>query len=71
MTTPDATSPRPIEPDESDPAQAQYIRSQRGRIPVGRPGTPCDIVTMCASLCSPDAGFTSGQMIAINGTPRT
>lgn len=69
--TVNAISPGPIEPEESDTAQAQHIRSQRGRIPVGRLGSARDIATMCAYLCSPDAGFTSGQMIAINGAAQT
>jgi 3-oxoacyl-[acyl-carrier protein] reductase len=69
--TVNAISPGPIEPEDADSPHAAHIRSQLGRIPVGRLGTAADIATMCAHLCSPEAGFTSGQMIAINGAAQT
>ena len=36
-------------------------------IPVGRLGTPDDIAPVCAFLCSDEAGYITGQVIAPNG----
>jgi 2-hydroxycyclohexanecarboxyl-CoA dehydrogenase len=36
-------------------------------IPVGRTGTPEDIASTCAFLCSDAAGFITGQVIGVNG----
>lgn len=40
-------------------------------IPAGVMGRPDDIAAMVAFLCSPQAGFVSGQMIAVNGGEAT
>lgn len=43
-------------------------RAQIGNLhPVGRLGTPQDIGALCAFLCSPLAGFISGNTILIDG----
>ena len=36
-------------------------------IPMGRPGTPDDIAAACAYLCSEEAGYTTGQVLAVSG----
>ena len=36
-------------------------------IPVGHMGTPEDIASMCAFLCSRKAGFVNGQTILVDG----
>jgi 2-hydroxycyclohexanecarboxyl-CoA dehydrogenase len=36
-------------------------------IPMGRPGTPDDIAAACAYLCSEEAGYTTGQILAVSG----
>ncbi|WP_026239589.1 SDR family NAD(P)-dependent oxidoreductase [Parafrankia discariae] len=36
-------------------------------IPAGRLGTGADIAAMCAFLCSEEAGYTTGQVIGVNG----
>ncbi len=35
--------------------------------PVRRVGTPGDVAAACAYLCSPEAGFVTGQLIGVNG----
>jgi NAD(P)-dependent dehydrogenase (short-subunit alcohol dehydrogenase family) len=43
------------------------IEKIAARIPVGRAGTPEDIAATCGFLCSDEAGFITGQVIAVNG----
>ena len=43
------------------------IQAIGSRIPVRRPGTPDDIAAACAFLCSEEAGYITGQVIAPNG----
>jgi 2-hydroxycyclohexanecarboxyl-CoA dehydrogenase len=37
------------------------------RVPVGRVGTPDNIAATCAFLCTEDAGYITGQVVAVNG----
>jgi NAD(P)-dependent dehydrogenase (short-subunit alcohol dehydrogenase family) len=37
------------------------------RAPLGRAGTPDDIASACAFLCSDEAGYITGQQINVNG----
>ena len=70
--TVNAISPGPIgtaHPD--DPHMEEHIRSMVSRVPVGRLGTPEEIASLCAYLCSPEAAFLSGQMLACNGAAQT
>jgi NAD(P)-dependent dehydrogenase (short-subunit alcohol dehydrogenase family) len=51
------------------PEEAQkLIRNwhQRGWTPMGRLGTPADIGNAVALLCSEDAGWITGQLIAVD-----
>ncbi len=36
-------------------------------IPMGRLGKTCDVAALTAFLCSPQAGYITGQVIGING----
>jgi NAD(P)-dependent dehydrogenase (short-subunit alcohol dehydrogenase family) len=38
-----------------------------GMVPTGRAGTPDDIASACAFLCSEEAGYITGQLIGVNG----
>lgn len=38
-----------------------------GMVPLGRAGTPEDIASACAYLCSDEAGYITGQVIGVNG----
>jgi len=40
---------------------------QRGWTPMGRLATPADVGNAAALLCSPEAGFITGQIIAVDG----
>jgi enoyl-[acyl-carrier protein] reductase III len=50
-------------------AAQNLIRSwhQRGWTPMGRLGTPADIGNAVALLCSEEAGWITGQLIAVDG----
>lgn len=52
-------------------AAAQDDPKRVAAIPAGRMGTPDDIASMVAYLASPQSGFVSGQMIAVNGGQTT
>ncbi|MQA14890.1 MAG: SDR family oxidoreductase [Pseudonocardiaceae bacterium] len=38
-----------------------------GLIPLGRPGEVTDVAAAVAFLATEDAGFTTGQVISVNG----
>jgi NAD(P)-dependent dehydrogenase (short-subunit alcohol dehydrogenase family) len=51
----------------SDHAKPEVVAMVRSMTPVGRPGTAREAAAAVAWLCSPDAGFTTGQVIHLNG----
>ncbi len=45
----------------------EIVESRLARIPMGRSGTPDEIAALVGHLASPEAGFTTGQVIGIHG----
>jgi 3-oxoacyl-[acyl-carrier protein] reductase len=48
-------------------ADPELAESRTSVIPAGRPGTPDEIAEAVAYLASPDAGWTTGQILQVNG----
>jgi len=65
--TVNAITPGLIETDMTkaitDKAQADWAAS----IPLGRPGTPADVAAAVCFLASEEAGYITGQVLAVNG----
>jgi 3-oxoacyl-[acyl-carrier protein] reductase len=45
----------------------QVVQSRLAQIPLGRPGTPEEIAAAVGYLAAPDAGWTTGQILQVNG----
>jgi 3-oxoacyl-[acyl-carrier protein] reductase len=43
------------------------MASRLAQIPMGRPGTPAEVAAAVAHLAAPDAGWTTGQILQVNG----
>ncbi len=65
--TANVISPGQIRKDSDDHDDAKRILT----IPAGKMGSSSDIAASVAFLASPEAGFITGQMIAINGGEET
>jgi enoyl-[acyl-carrier protein] reductase III len=52
-------------PKEAQESMLDWLR--RGWTPMRRPGTPADIGGAVAALCSEDAGWITGQTVAVDG----
>jgi NAD(P)-dependent dehydrogenase (short-subunit alcohol dehydrogenase family) len=52
-------------PKEATEAMLSWLK--QGWNPMGRPGTPADIGGAVAALCTEDAGWITGQTIAVDG----
>ena len=64
-------SPGPIASDHADPSMTAHIKSQEGRIPVGRLGQPEEVAAVVAMLCSDKGAFVNGQILQVNGGAET
>lgn len=67
-----AVSPGLIDTDRGEglgdmQSAEEHYRNESKKIPVGRMGTPEEVASACAYLCSEEAGFITGQVLAING----
>ncbi|MBS4101472.1 SDR family NAD(P)-dependent oxidoreductase [Tsukamurella paurometabola] len=51
----------------TDRLTAELHDSRVAQIPVGRPGTPEEVAAAVAYLAAPDAGWTTGQILQVNG----
>jgi len=56
-----------ISPGWIDTTGASFDRADRCQHPVGRVGTPADIVQAVLFLCDPKSGFITGQNIVVDG----
>ena len=45
----------------------EYLDAMRGRIPLGRVGTPEDTANACAFLCSGQARYITGESMNVSG----
>jgi 3-oxoacyl-[acyl-carrier protein] reductase len=45
----------------------EIMASRLAQIPMGRGGTPAEVAAAVAHLASPDAGWTTGQILQVNG----
>jgi 3-oxoacyl-[acyl-carrier protein] reductase len=69
--TTNIVSPGPIMGERQDPKQAAHIETMKGRVPVGRLGTPDEVAAAVALLASDAGAFINGQMIQVNGGAET
>lgn len=51
----------------TDRLDDKSISASVARIPIGRPGTPREVSAAVAYLASEDAGWTTGQIVQVNG----
>ncbi|MEC4616221.1 SDR family oxidoreductase [Tsukamurella tyrosinosolvens] len=51
----------------TDRLSAELHDSRVAQIPAGRPGTPEEVAAAVSYLAAPDAGWTTGQILQVNG----
>lgn len=66
-TIPPFAADTPMLRDAQDAQQIPAAEVLGRMIPAGRPGRPDEIAAVCGFLCSDEAGYVTGQVIAVNG----
>ncbi|GAA0998900.1 SDR family oxidoreductase [Nocardiopsis tropica] len=51
----------------SERLTTELAESRIAQIPAGRPGTPAEVAAAVSYLAAPDAGWTTGQILQVNG----
>ena len=65
--TVNAVAPGYIETDMTAGLSEDVRKAFAAQIPLGRPGSPEDVAAAVAFLASPEAGYITGQVLAVNG----
>ena len=65
--TVNAVAPGYIETDMTAGLSEEVRKAFAAQIPLGRPGSPEDVAAAVAFLASPEAGYITGQVLAVNG----
>jgi 3-oxoacyl-[acyl-carrier protein] reductase len=65
--TANAVAPGLIETDMTASFGPEVLTAAGSQIPSGRTGQPEDVAALVAFLCSVEAGYVNGQVIAVNG----
>ena len=69
--TANLVSPGPIASEHANSAMTEHIKSQRGRIPIGRLGEPDEVAAAVSLLASDKGAFINGQILNVNGGTET
>lgn len=65
--TVNAIAPGFIDTEMTRTLPAEVVERARTSVPVGRFGEVADVVNAALFLCSPDAGYITGQVLNVNG----
>ena len=65
--TANVVAPGFIETDMTDALKEEVRQNLLRQVPLGRPGTPADVASLVGFLASEEAGYVSGQTIAVDG----